>query len=825
MKNYLLKFKLFLLFTFIVCNTFGQTAKQREVIKSQYNLENIQQLASRLSRKAFVEKQNAIQLAKIYNWPITKQENGSYMELQKVVNGKPIYYTTFNVDAAKSTRTNHLSNGGSLGLNLEGQNMTAYIWDGGLARSTHQEYDGAGGNNRFSIGDGSTTLHYHSAHVTGTIIASGVQANAKGMAPQASAIGFDWNSDVAEATTASGNGMLISNHSYGFVANNIPDQWFGAYRDPARDWDDVMFNTPNYLMVCAAGNDGTNNFANGTPLNGNRSYDKLSGFATAKNNLVVANAQDANIDSNGNLVSVTIENSSSEGPTDDLRIKPDITGNGVDVTSTYESSDSDYGTITGTSMASPNVAGTLLLLQQHANNVNGSFMKAATLKGLALHTADDAGITGPDAIFGWGLLNAKVAAETISKNGTQTKIEELTLSDGQSYQITVDSDGVNDLKASISWTDRAGTANNDTTNSSTAVLVNDLDIRVTKSSTTYKPWRLTNVDANEQNDNTVDPFERVDVTSASGSYTITVTHKGSLTGGSQNYTLIITGLTDTPIACNATTPTGLAVSNIGTTTADASWNAVSGTTYDVRYRQTGTSTWTTNAVSATSTSFSGLTPNTEYEVQVRSKCSDGTNSNYSSSVTFTTDQSSSGSCTATTPTNLNASVNGTNVDLTWDAVSGATYEVDYRKFSVFTWTTLSASTNSATLTGLNPNTYYFARVRSMCSDGSYSSYTPNKFFKTNAATSSTNYATTSQNLNNESIGFNLYPNPVNNYLNISISEIKVTNFEIINTLGQTIMKGSNNKQTINVSKLNSGVYIMKLTTVEGKSAIKRFIKQ
>lgn len=32
-------------------------------------------------------------------------------------------------------------------------------------------------------------------------------------------------------------------------------------------------------------------------------------------------------------------------------------------------------------------------------------MKAATLKGLACHTADDAGTVGPD--HGWGLLNAK----------------------------------------------------------------------------------------------------------------------------------------------------------------------------------------------------------------------------------------------------------------------------------------------------------------------------------------------------------------------------------------------------------------------------------
>src|SRR5690606_13088119 len=119
-------------------------------------------------------------------------------ELQKILpDGSLIYYTTFNVNAAKSTRTNHLNSGGSLGLNLMGHNMTAHVWDGGLARTTHQEYDGAGGNNRFSIGDGTTALHYHSAHVTGTIMASGVSANAKGMAPHALAVGYDWNFDLS----------------------------------------------------------------------------------------------------------------------------------------------------------------------------------------------------------------------------------------------------------------------------------------------------------------------------------------------------------------------------------------------------------------------------------------------------------------------------------------------------------------------------------------------------------------------------------------------------------------------------------------------------
>lgn len=618
-------------------NTFGQTRQQQEAITSRYDLLRLSNLQQQYQQKATHDKQAAIQYAAQKGIPVKlTTDDGGLAELQRIdPDGSLIYYRTFNVAAAKSTRANHLNIGGSTGYNLDGQNMTAHIWDGGLARATHQEYDGPGGNDRFTIGDGTTALHYHSAHVTGTIIASGVVANAKGMAPQARAIGYEWNSDLAEATSAAANGMLISNHSYGFGSQNVPDYYFGAYITDSRDWDNLLYNAPYYLMVVAAGNDGATNY-NSLPLNPSYpQYDKLTGHATSKNNMVVANAQDANIDNAGNLISVAINSSSSQGPTDDLRIKPDITGNGTAVYSTYETSNTAYGSITGTSMASPNVAGTLLLLQQHANNVKGSFMRAATLKGLAMHTADDAGIVGPDAIFGWGLLNAKRAAEAISQNGNQSIINELTLMPGQTYTLTVDADGINSLIASISWTDPAGTATT-ATNSGIARLVNDLDLRVSKSGVNSLPWILTGVNTNARGDNTKDPYERVDIANASGSYTVTVTHKGTLAGGSQNYSLIITGISAAPVACNATVPVGLSMNTVGSSTATASWNSVAGASYNVRYRQTGTSTWTNLSISGTSATLTGLTPQTSYEIQVNSKCPDNVTSAFSASVIFTT---------------------------------------------------------------------------------------------------------------------------------------------------------------------------------------------
>ncbi|WP_370087784.1 GEVED domain-containing protein [Ekhidna sp.] len=631
---------LLLAFAVSTTMTFAQTLQQKQEISSKYDKTKLTQLKQDFAQKENSRKAQAINMASLRGWEILKpNSDGSVDELVAVSkDGQPIYYTVYNADAARSTRANHLNIGGSLGLSLDGQNMTAHVWDGGATRVTHQEFDGPGGNNRVTINDGVTTLNgnsFHAQHVTGTIVASGVQAAAKGMAPQARALTHDWNNDLSEATAEASAGMLLSNHSYGYRANLVPDWYFGAYLEESRDWDALMYNSPYYLMVVAAGNDGNDNSSNAQPLAGQSAYDKLTGHSTSKNNMVVANGQDANVNNDGTFNSVVINSSSSEGPTDDYRIKPDITGNGTGVYSTYDNSDVAYNSISGTSMASPNVTGTLLLLQQHYNNVNGSFMRAATLKGLALHTADDAGISGPDAVYGWGLLNAKKAAEVISSNGGASIVSELTLTPGQTYTLNVDSDGSSPLMASISWTDPAGTANTGTANQTTPVLVNDLDIRVSKGGTTYNPYRLTGVNSNGTGDNNVDPYERVDIASATGSYTITVTHKGSLSGGSQNYSLIVTGL-GASVPCTATTPTGLSASNVGSSTASLSWNAVAGATYDVRYRQTGTSTWTTQASSGASASLSGLTPLTQYEAQVRSKCSDGSNSSYSSSVNFTT---------------------------------------------------------------------------------------------------------------------------------------------------------------------------------------------
>ena len=292
--------------------------------------------------------------------------------------------------------------------------------------------------------------------------------------------------------------------------------------------------------------------------------DKLTGSSVCKNNIVVANANViVNIPPFGDpaITGAAIAPSSSQGPTDDGRIKPDITGRGTNVYSCDDSTDSSYGNSTGTSMSGPGVAGSLLLLQEHYNNLNSSFMRSSTLKGLVCHTAtDDAenpnvsaiSYPGPDPFWGWGLLNAKFAAQTIIDAQTNAAIvEEKILNNGEIYSFTVNVSGSEKLMATICWTDLAGQTQNGILNSTTPALVNDLDIRITDSDNNeYLPWKLdlSNLPYAIKGDNIVDNIERVEVDlPTAGQYTITISHKGLIPGttpgsqGIQEYSLIVTG--------------------------------------------------------------------------------------------------------------------------------------------------------------------------------------------------------------------------------------------------------------------------------------------
>lgn len=109
---------------------------------------------------------------------------------------------------------------------------------------------------------------------------------------------------------------------------------------------------------------------------------------------------------------------------------------------------------------------------------------------------------------------------------------------------------------------------------------------------------------------------------------------GGTTGTLQILNLIINGTVGTTTGCG--TPVALSASSITTTSATLSWGAVSGaTSYNIRYRPSGTTTWSTTTSATTSVSVSGLASGTIYEYQVQAVCGSPTGS-FGASSYFTT---------------------------------------------------------------------------------------------------------------------------------------------------------------------------------------------
>lgn len=555
----------------------------------------------------------AVIAAREKGWPIQyASRNHTNARLISVnAMGWPKYYIGFADPVASITiNTNKVWPGAASNLNLSGSDDAVTnklgVWDEGSPRLTHKELIG-----RITQKDNVTEIANHSTHVAGIVMSKGLNPLAKGMAYNLKGIlDYDWNNDLSEMSAAAASGLLISNHSYGTVTgwdynsdslrwefngrwNEKEDYRFGLYDNDAQIQDSIAYNAPNYLIVAAAGNNRTSNGPTvGQPywrrnqsgrfynagnrpdsLSSNDSYGSVSSDKNAKNILTVGSVYGIPSEYN-KKEDVVMSGFSSWGPTDDGRIKPDIVAQGIAVYSTLSTNDSSYGYQNGTSMASPGAAGSLLLLQELSQRfiVNGApkILKSATVKGLAIHTANEAGLyPGPDYKFGWGLLNIGEAAQVLNTALTNNNsassahfVYENNLANGASQTYTFTASGTRPVKATLVWTDVKGNAN-DLLNDPTPKLVNDLDLKITEGNKTFNSWKLNPASPESQATkgiNSLDNVEKVEVdTSLVGTaYTVTVTHKGTLERGQQAYSLIISGAGGTAY-CNSS-----ATSNAGT---------------------------------------------------------------------------------------------------------------------------------------------------------------------------------------------------------------------------------------------------------------------
>lgn len=379
------------------------------------------------------------------------------------------------------------------GYGLTGKGVKVGIWDGNLEK--HKDHTG-----RVTIKEYESNSS-HGEHVSGTIGGAGLlDPRAKGMAPEVEMFGWNFNTQsnglpvYAERDLAAKNdGVELTSNSYG--VNLTVGYNTGRYGAGDRGDDDVTVKYPYLLNVYS---------------NGNAQAVNPGGFNTStknsKNALHVA-ANDPN-----DLIS----NYSSFGPTIDGRLVPQIAAVGTDVYSLDYSN--SYQVMSGTSMATPGTTGTLALLYERYKNIYSAKPLASLMKALVTNTAKDAGNPGPDYKYGFGNLNALRAIKALDNK----MFYSAAVANGATYEkeIVVPA-GLVTLKVMLAYTDIGATPG------ATAILVNDLDIKIVKDGATTLPWvldpTLPNANATRGVDN-LNNIEQITLDNpVAGTYKIVVT--------------------------------------------------------------------------------------------------------------------------------------------------------------------------------------------------------------------------------------------------------------------------------------------------------------
>jgi hypothetical protein len=445
-------------------------------------------------------------------------------------------------------------------FNLDGAGVVMGIWDGGEVLTNHPDLTG-----RVTL-DETSGPNDHSTHVAGTMLSSGANnAAAEGMAPAAGQLysyNFNGNTSTEQNNSVNNRKIVLSNHSWGFRcgwnpgnATDYGQACFGRYDGTARDWDDLVQDT-GLIIVKSSGNDSNDLNPNNGQLDGitgtdGQQYDTISEQGNAKNVITVGAIQD-----NG----TTVTGFSSTGPANDGRIKPDVVANGQTLMSTWAggvtlndcgaNSGAQYCPISGTSMSTPTVSGSIALLVERYRDQLGSRPhdiggvggdpSPDIVKALIVNTAQDLGRPGPDYIYGHGLVDALAAVNTIDVGEVRIITEAVDQGEVDEYVLTVPA-GSPDLRVTLVWIDPEGVANN-----AAADLVNDLDVElIAPDGTTNFPWTgpgtgTANVANNATNTgpNTLDNVEDVLAQNPDqGFWTIRVSGT-AVPDGPQNYALV-----------------------------------------------------------------------------------------------------------------------------------------------------------------------------------------------------------------------------------------------------------------------------------------------
>jgi uncharacterized repeat protein (TIGR01451 family) len=179
---------------------------------------------------------------------------------------------------------------------------------------------------------------------------------------------------------------------------------------------------------------------------------------------------------------------SSQGPSADGRIKPDVCGPGVDITAVRAFTSGYEGGWNGTSMSNPSVAGIAALTRQWLKQKKGNLEPSAALvKALLINGARPmqykefpswSTTTYPDNAQGWGYVDGYATLYPTAPTTRKFWDYKRGISNGQRIDIPIVA-GPGKLKVSLVWSDPAAVPN------ANPALINDLDLVVNSPGNQY----------------------------------------------------------------------------------------------------------------------------------------------------------------------------------------------------------------------------------------------------------------------------------------------------------------------------------------------------
>ncbi|MDR0229612.1 MAG: S8 family serine peptidase [Flavobacteriaceae bacterium] len=548
---------------------FGQTAEVRKKISGNTTKEQSTQLANKIQTEQLKDENSIYSYKKSFGSRRgTNLEERDYFLRRIDELGNAIYYTLYDDIGREVSGVNTVQNYNNINSNLSGQNMIVGVLDGQVILDNHQEFISPNNASRVIlrhqlpslVGSSDAELkrfqkgRSHATHVGGIIAAEGKENRAKGIVPKAQLWSYTWKNDNISMASLANEGVVVSNHSYGLASMDenkepiLPPYYFGVYTKDASMFDYITHSYPYYQPVVAAGNDGEYWNKLNPNKNGN---DLLLGTANSKNSIVVGAVQVLNPNQ------IQHAKFSSVGPTNDFRIKPDISAHGVGVYSanyinpnpiTSPPNTEAYIILNGTSMAAPLVSGIVSLWQQWGIEQNKMPYRSATIRALITHTAKKtSGRDRPDHQLGYGIVSAENGVKLLENQvKADAFIYESTLIEGKKNTYVVDLNSSKDiLRVTLAWTDphKPFSSTFFEENLNERMLVNDLDIKIIGEKGEYYPWKLVSKNGqvlSEQGVNNVDNLEQIEVFNApKGRYTIEISHKEGLQNKKQDYSLVI----------------------------------------------------------------------------------------------------------------------------------------------------------------------------------------------------------------------------------------------------------------------------------------------